>query len=164
VAIDWDGLVRDHGPAVFGTAWRILGQAADAEDVVQDVFLEAHRLHQRQPVRSWAGLLRRLAACRALDRLRQRRPSVPLDGLELSHSRDGPEATAIGRELAQRLREALTQLPQREAAVFCLRYFEDLSYQEIADTLGIGSGAVAAALYKARGKLQALLTEAAKGD
>src|SRR3954447_6381089 len=78
---DWDRIVREHGPLVFGTAWRILGHAADAEDVVQDVFLQVHRLEQVRPVRCWVALLRRLATCRALDRLRQRRATVPLDGL-----------------------------------------------------------------------------------
>ena len=47
MATDWDRIVREHGPMVYGTAWRILGNAADAEDVVQDVFLQIHQLQQR---------------------------------------------------------------------------------------------------------------------
>ena len=161
---DWDRIVRDHGPMVFGTAWRILGHAADTEDVVQEVFLEAHRLRQTQPIRHWPGLLRRLAACRALDRLRQRKTTLPLDGLALLGSDDGPEATAIGRELAERLREAIGHLSEREGSVFCLRYFEDLSYQRIAKTLDISPGAVAQALHKARARLESLLAEAVTGE
>jgi RNA polymerase sigma-70 factor (ECF subfamily) len=149
---------------VFGTAWRVLGHTADTEDVVQEVFLEAHRLGQAQPVRHWGGLLRRLAAYRALDRLRQRKVSVPLDGLALLGSGDAPEEQAIGRELAERLRQAVAQLPEREGSVFCLRCFEDLSYEQIAETLDISRGAVATALHKARAKLEALLTEVVKGD
>ena len=80
---NWDRLVRAHGAAVFGTAWRILGHAADTEEVVQEVFLEAYQLRQTQPVKNWAGLLRRLAACRALDRLRQRMPSPQLSQAQL---------------------------------------------------------------------------------
>jgi RNA polymerase sigma-70 factor (ECF subfamily) len=160
---DWDRIVREHGPRVFATAWRILGHAADTEDVVQEVFLQAHQLRQAGPVRSWAGLLRRLAACRALDKLRQRRPTVPLDGLDLAGGEGGPEQLAIEHELAERLREALAHLPPREAAVFCLRYFDDLSYEQIADTLQIRAGAVAAALHKARARLEALLLEPAQG-
>ncbi|HEV3262581.1 MAG TPA: sigma-70 family RNA polymerase sigma factor [Gemmataceae bacterium] len=161
---DWNRIVRDHGPMVFGTAWRVLGHTADTEDVVQEVFLEAHRLGQAQPVRHWGGLLRRLAAYRALDRLRQRKVSVPLDGLALLGSGDAPEEQAIGRELAERLRQAVAQLPEREGSVFCLRCFEDLSYEQIAETLDISRGAVATALHKARAKLEALLTEVVKGD
>src|SRR5271167_3071163 len=88
---DWERLVREHGPRVFGTAWRILGHAADAEDVVQEVFLQAHQLQAARPVRSWPAFLRRLAACRALDRLRQRRGTLSLDGHDTATGDDGPE-------------------------------------------------------------------------
>jgi RNA polymerase sigma-70 factor (ECF subfamily) len=159
---DWDRIVREHGPMVFGTAWRILGCAADAEDVVQDVFLQVHQLERTHPVRCWRALLRRLAACRALDRLRRRRPAVPLDGLTLAVTDDAPEDVLLGRELADRLREAVAQLPPREAEVFCLRYFEDLSYEKIAETLGVSRGAAAAALHKARAKLETALVASAK--
>jgi RNA polymerase sigma-70 factor (ECF subfamily) len=160
---DWDRLVREHGAAVFGTAWRILGHAADTEEVVQEVFLQAYRLRQTQRVKHWAGLLRRLAACRALDRLRQRKTFAPL-GEHLVGNGAAPDETAIGHELAERLRQAVAELPPREGAVFCLRYFEDFSYQQIAQALGIGPGAVAQALHKARGRLETLLTEVTKED
>lgn len=161
---DWDRIVREQGPMVFGTAWRILGHAADTEDVVQEVFLEAYRVRAAEPVRCWPALLRRLAACRALDRLRQRRPVLSLNGLHLAGNGDDPEATAIGKELAARLRQAVAELPEREATVFCLRYFDDLPNQRIAEILSIHPGAVGVALHKARAKLEALLTEAPTGD
>ena len=161
---DWERMVREHGPIVFGTAWRILGHAADTEDVVQDVFLEAYRLRAAETVRCWPALLRRLAACRALDRLRQRRATLRLDGLALASAHDGPEAVLMERELGERLRQALTQLPPREGAVFCLRYFDDLSYQQIAESLHIRPGAVATALHKARARLEALLLGAVSGE
>src|SRR4051794_9315612 len=142
---------------VFGTAWRILGHAADAEDVAQEVFLQAHQVLPTRTVRNWGGFLRRLAACRAVDRLRQRRPGVSLDTVALPSPREGPDEAAIAAELAERLRQAVSELPPREATVFCLRYFEDLSYQQIAETLQIESGAVAQALLKARAKLEGLL-------
>jgi RNA polymerase sigma-70 factor, ECF subfamily len=161
---DWDRIVREHGPLVFGTAWRILGHAADAEDVVQDVFLQIHQMHQEDPVRCWGALLRRLAACRALDRLRLRKANVSLYGLALPCGGHGPEEEAMGHELADRLREAVATLPPREGAVFCLRYFEDCSYQHIADALKITTGAVATALHKARARLENLLATAVKGE
>jgi RNA polymerase sigma-70 factor (ECF subfamily) len=161
---DWDRIVREHGPMVFATAWRILGHAADAEDVVQEVFLQVHQLHQAGPVRYWVGLLRRLATCRALDRLRQRRHTVPLDDAALASNSHTPDADLLEKELAERLRLAITQLPQREGAVFCMRYFEDLSYQQIAEALRIKAGAVATALHKARAKLEAFLLEPVPGE
>ncbi len=164
MAPDWNQIVREHGPMVFGTAWRVLGHVADTEDVVQEVFLEAHCLCEKTAVRNWPGLLRRLAMYRALDRLRQRRRTAPLDGLAIYGSEASPEEEAIGKELADRLREALTGLPERESTVFCLRYFEALPYQQIAEILETTPGAVAVALHKARAKLQTLLTEAPTGD
>jgi len=157
VATNWTRLVREHGPLVFQTAWRILGHAADAEDVVQDVFLQMHQWEQTRPVRSMPGLLRRMATCRALDRLRQRKATVPLPDLPQEGENHLPEVGVLEQELHDRLRQAISELPQREAEVFCLRYFEDLSYQDIATELGIRSGAVAAALHKARLKLEAAL-------
>jgi len=156
---DWDRIVREHGPVVYATAWRILGHAADTEDVVQEVFLQAHQVQQDQEIRCWEALLRRLAACRALDRLRARRPTVPLDTLSLTTTTDDPEAIAMERELSGRLRLAIAQLSRREATVFCLRYFDDLSYEQIAETLQITAGAVATALHKARARLESLLLE-----
>jgi RNA polymerase sigma-70 factor (ECF subfamily) len=160
VVADWDRIVREHGPAVFATAWRILGHAADAEDVVQEVFLQAFQVQQEETVRCWEALLRRLASCRALDRLRQRRGNVPLDGSMPASSGDNPEEVALERELAGRLRDAISRLPPREASVFCMRCFDDLSYDEIAQTLEIQVGAVATALHKARARLETILLEA----
>lgn len=157
---DWDRIVRDHGRTVFATAWRILGHTADTEDVVQEVFLQAHQMSQAETVRCWEALLRRLATCRALDRLRQRRLTVPLEGLSVAGAvTEEPEAAVMERELAERLRQALTQLPNREATVFCLRYFDDLPYEQIAQSLGISTGAVATALHKARARLEGILLE-----
>ena len=141
---------------VFGTAWRILGHTADTEDVVQEVFLAAHRM--RNQVRHWPALLHRLATCRALDRLRQRKPSSSLDGLALATFDAEPERTAMQRELVARLRQAIAQLPAREGEVFCLRYFEEQSYREIAQSLDMTVSAVAQALHKARLKLEELLS------
>jgi RNA polymerase sigma-70 factor (ECF subfamily) len=160
---DWDRMVRQHGQMVFRTAWRILGHVADAEDVAQDVFLEASRMPDRA-VWDWPGLLRRLAAFRALNRLHQRKRTVPLDGAALACDDEGPEEAAIGRELADRLRQSVARLPQREAAVFCLRYFDALTNEQIAETLHISPGAVAVALHKARAKLEVLLAEALTGE
>lgn len=157
--IDWNVLVREHGKAVFGTAWRILGHAQDAEDVAQEVFAEAHRQSNGTPVVCWAAWLRRLAVCRALDALRRRRITGPLAESQLAVAKDEPSAIAAGRELEVRLRRAIAELAPREAEVFCLRYFEDLSYREIAETLGISTTAASTALYQARLRLEGLLDE-----
>lgn len=159
---NWNQLVREHGPLVFKTAWRILGHAADTEDVVQEVFLQFHQWQKLRPVHHAPALLRRMAACRALDRLRQRKRHASLEDVANRSTSCDPEALAIEQELRDRLRQAIGELPEREAEVFCLRYFDDLSYQEIAEELRIQKGAVAAALHKARAKLEVMLLETTK--
>src|ERR1700687_1618407 len=111
---DWPRIVREHGPLVFGTAWRILGHVADVEDVVKEVFLQAYQLQQTRPIRYWSGFLRRLAACRALDRLRQRKANLSLHDLNLSSPGNGPDSEAMEHELRERLRLAIAELPARE--------------------------------------------------
>jgi RNA polymerase sigma-70 factor (ECF subfamily) len=163
LVIDWSRMVEECGPSVFRVAWHILGQAEDAEDVVQEVFLEAFQVAPGAHIRHWNGFLRRLATCRALDRLRRRKSTLPLDGRIPGAAAHEPEENLIGRELADRLRKALGRLPEREAEVFCLHYFEDLDNPAIAETLGIRAGAARAALHKARVKLERLLGET-QGD
>lgn len=146
----------------FDTAWRLLGHAADTEDVVQEALLEAFRLHERQPVRNWGGLLRHLATRRAIDRLRQRRTGLQLRPEVLasepaSPKSDQPEWVAIERELADRLRLAIARLPDREATVFSLSCLGEMENREIAETLGISTDAVGVALHKARNRLKHLL-------
>jgi RNA polymerase sigma-70 factor (ECF subfamily) len=159
---NWDQIVCEYRPTVFGMARRILGHAADAEDVVQEVFLQAYQVQQEETVRCWEALLRRLASCRALDRLRQRRDIESIEGHVLASTDEGPEGLAIERELADRLRQAITLLPPREAAVFCLRFFEGLSCEEVARALQTTVGAVTTALCKARARLEVNLHETAQ--
>jgi RNA polymerase sigma-70 factor (ECF subfamily) len=154
---DWERIVKEHGAVVFATAWRILGHTADTEDVVQEVFLQAHQLQQTQQVRCWEALLRRLAACRALDRLRARRLHAGLEGVDLASRAGSPEEAVLRNELRHGLRQAIARLPRRQATVFCLRHFEELSPERIAGLLNITRGAVSAALHKARLRLASLL-------
>lgn len=159
----WDQIVAEHGQNVVCLARRILGPGPDAEDVTQEVFLEAFQTRQRREVENWAGFLRKMAARRAVDRLRRRRRVQPLDGLDCADADDGPHETAVAHELADRLREAIATLPHGQATAFSLRYFDELSYNEIADALGIEPTAVGMALHKARTKLQTLLNVRASG-
>jgi RNA polymerase sigma-70 factor (ECF subfamily) len=145
---------------VISISWRILGNSADVEDNLQDVFLEACRIHQRTTVRHWRGLLRRLATTGALAKLRQRRHHASLTELSpLDRKTPVPEETAIERELEVKLRDAVAALPDREGATFALRYFENLELPEIARCLGISYSAAGAALSRARAKLTQIFDE-----
>jgi RNA polymerase sigma-70 factor (ECF subfamily) len=69
----------------------------------------------------------------------------------------GPDGHAEASELSARLREALGRLPSRQAEVFCLRFLNELSYEDIGRQLGMKPSAVGVALHRARGRLRALL-------
>ena len=141
----------------FAAAWRVLGHAGDAEDAVQEALLDAFHLHRSQHVASWGALLRRLATCRALDLLRRRRQTEPLNADATAPATSEPPLVAVASELAHLLREALLQLAPREAEVFSLRYFGELTNEEIAEELNMTTGAVGVALHKARVRLRELL-------
>jgi RNA polymerase sigma-70 factor (ECF subfamily) len=144
---------------VFQAAFRILGCAADAEDVAQDVFLEVLSGAASDKIENWGACLRRLAVFRALDRRRKRRGHVSIDTDVFPTTELSPHDETVRREMADRLRDLISGLPEREGAVFALRYFERLSNPQIAETLGISAGAVAAALRKVRSKLEAAVGE-----
>lgn len=160
---NWKAIVSEQGPGVYRIAWRILGNADDADEVVQDVFLQAYQYESRNDVSNGVGLLKRLAVCRSLDRLRRRRTESSLDDVAIVDRESGPQEHAIGNELETRLRTSIGQLPEREAEVFCLRYFDELTNPQIAEALSLATEAVATAMYKARTKLAAMLADLNEG-
>lgn len=161
---DWNELHREYGPMVVGISWRLLRQEADVEDNVQETFLAAYQLHAQEPIGHWGGLFRRLATLGALARLRKRRGHASLNDLEPVDRGCLPEQDAMARELQERLREAVAELPQRQGAVFSLRYFEGLDLAEIAQSLQISYQTAGTALCRARARLAQLFAEAARED
>jgi RNA polymerase sigma-70 factor (ECF subfamily) len=149
---------------VVQAAFRVLGNAADAEDVAQEIFLEVVSRGPRGQVRNWGAYLRKLTVFRALDRRRQRREEPAFDADCLPSMGASPHDEAVRRELAEHLRDVIAALPEREGAVFALRYFERLTNPEIAEALGISPGAVAAAIHKVRAKLEAAVTQNSLGE
>lgn len=160
---DWDRIVEHHAKRVFRVVLRILRSVEDAEDVSQDVFAEAYRLHKAGPVQSWTGLLVRLATLRSIDRLRRHRPTVQLrEGDRVSTVEPFEEAGA--KEVANRLGIAFAQLPDMQATVFVMHYFEQLSRDQVSAALGVSPEAVSSALYKVRQRLLTQLAVFNHGD
>ncbi len=160
---DWGRIVEEHGARVLRIATRILGSVHEAEDVAQDVFIEAYRMYRAGPVQSWPGLLVRLATLRAIDRRRRTRPTENLSDIDRPTT-IGPVEVAVANELAQWLRTAVGRLPDQQAAIFTLTYFEQLSRAEIASSLSISPDAVSTALYKARQRLMSQLSVSNRGE
>lgn len=156
--MDWDGLFETHADDLIRICWRILGRQPDVEDCLQETFVQAFQRAQSETVRNWPGLLRRIAVMSALALLRKRRnqPDTNLSAIafEPAAVQDTPDKAAIRRELEDRLRQEVGALPEQEAAVFCLRFFESYSVSDTANTLGISTGAVAAASFRARRHLE----------
>ena len=69
--IDWQKIIKKHGPSVWKTAYRLLGDCTDAADCFQETFICALEVSRRQHVRNFSALLARLATSRAIDRLRR---------------------------------------------------------------------------------------------
>src|ERR1051326_7540801 len=140
---DWSQVVAEHGRLVWRTARRLLTHEADAADCFQRTFLAAVELAQRETVRHWPGLLRRLTTARALEqlreRLRHRQRFVANVGIDrqVNGGAVQPEAAAVASELADDLRVALSEIDSRQAEVFCLACLVECSYAEVAELLEI---------------------------
>jgi RNA polymerase sigma-70 factor (ECF subfamily) len=158
---DWQDILTRDGPAVWRTAYRLLGNRADADECFQEACLAALEVSRRQPVRHWRALLQRLASARAMDRLRRRYrhdPGPPVEDWDAVRGPAPPPSQgAEDAELAGQLRNALARLPPRQAEVFCLHCLEEWSYQEIARHLELSIDAVGVLLHRARRQLRQLL-------
>lgn len=159
---DWNQILTQHADAVWRTAYRLLGSSADADDVMQDVFVEAVGISTAIVVRNWGAMLRRLATVRALDCLRRRighrqRASNQIEMGKLPSTVQAPEAVLLQGELSERLRWAINRLPQQHAQAFCLKFIEEMSYEDIADQLLVSVNSVGVILHRARERLRELL-------
>ena len=153
-------LFREHHGAVYRAAYRITGNAMDAEDVLQTVFTRLLRREEQPDLSERAGsYLHRAAVNAALDLMRRRKRarSVDLDevGDQLIDTKEpGPERARGSQELKTRLREAMSRLSPRQAEIFTLRYIEGLGNLEISKMLGASQTSIAVLLHRARHRLQ----------
>lgn len=152
-------LVSRHMRRAFAIAFRILEQREDAEDVVQDAFIRAlerlDRLDQSRPFAPW---LYRIVVNTALNfrrgrSLRATRP-VPENARSTTTS---PETDADRSLLAERLRQAMALLPQKQRVILLLSDLEGMSGREIADIVGIPAGTARWHLHQARAAMRRLL-------
>ena len=154
-------LVAQYSDAVFNTAYRLLGNYADAADVTQDTFIRAynalHTFRTDEPMRPW---LCRIATNQSLNRLRQRKPVFSLDNhpagtdsIPVPDYSMEPQRTVLKSERDQQLRLAILSLPPPQRAIIELRHFQDQSYAE-QSAIGCHLPRLHAKLYRIGGLIQ----------
>lgn len=170
-------LVERHKGRVYRTLYRVIGNAQDAEDLAQEVFLKLFRsLNSYRGDAAFTTWLHRLTLNVAFDwlRARKRRPlTVPLEPpgetagepIPLPASpAEGPEETALRGERREQLRQAIEALAPEYREVVLLYHFHHLSYQQIGDRLDLPVRTVETRLYRARAQLRKRLMAMEGGD
>ena len=159
-------LVESYQRAVFNLCYRMLWDAAEAEDAAQETFIRAYtRLASYDTNRKFSTWLLSIASHYCIDRLRQRRPGLlSWDGLAPWHlpsdPRPSPEEAALRHEAQHQVRALLEGLPPDYRVVLVLHYWHELSYEEIAQTLNTTLPAVKSRLFRARQMLAQAATRA----
>jgi RNA polymerase sigma-70 factor (ECF subfamily) len=166
-----DELFRRYRSVAFRVAYRLLGREPDALDAVQDAFVKAlTNLEKFRGHSSFKTWLLRIVCNAALDMGRQRKRDGWNDRQTLGQSDAGPErfgpanlppadAGLERADLRRVIDAALAQLPAPQRQTFVLHVDGELSYREVADTLGISIGTVMSRLFYARQKLKTLLAD-----
>ena len=153
-------LVERYSRYVFSVAYRLTGSVEDAEDVVQNAFLKAHRQLSRFEARAdFKTWLHRITVNCAIDLIRSRRHrEIGHDPADLeagttpasaSEALPGPDRLMLSAEIRDRLREGLTQLTPSERAAFTLRHVEGLSIREVASAMGLKTEAAKNSIFRA---------------
>jgi RNA polymerase sigma-70 factor (ECF subfamily) len=158
-------LVCRHSDELFRFLARFLGNAAAAEDLVQEVFLQVHQSAASfDPTRRFKPWLFTIAANKARDllRSRRRRPEMPLDAVVAGESSEGqtflgfladeslsPDGTVSLEEQREQVRKVLAEMPERLREVLVLSYYHGFPYKEIAEILDVPLGTVKSRLHSA---------------
>lgn len=159
---DWKSTIEEHGPQVWNSVFRIVGNEADASDCFQEVFVTAVQTSRKQQIRNMKAFLSVIATQRSIDLLRKRKPCLRLHKLDFDcdaiQSTDPPPIIGMqSKELSEQVRGALSKIPPQEAQVFCLRILNEFSYRQIAEEIKINESYVGVLINRARQKLQELL-------
>lgn len=166
----WGELYRRYAPAMYRYCRRLLPAREDAEDATTEIFMKVRqKLGTYDSSRPFTAWLYKVASNHCWDTLRRRHIRQDLetgdvDELPLEHPDPSQLQRLEAEHTTKQVREALARLPDRARAALVLRYFGDLSYEEIAETLGVRRQFVGVLLLRARHQLRdALGQSAARG-
>ena len=163
----YNGLVMRYQRQVYNLAYRMLGNAEDAGDLVQETFLRAYgALASFRQDASFLTWLYKIASNLCIDQLRSRkaRSALSLD-VELEEGREpaadsrscSPEELAIRDSVQEVVQRAISNLPEKYRVVVVMRHLQDMSVEEIANVLGMPTGTVKTHLFRAREMLRGRL-------
>jgi RNA polymerase sigma-70 factor, ECF subfamily len=159
----WGELYREYAPAMFRFCRRALPTREDAEDATMEIFMKIRdKLNQYDASRPFTAWLYRVAANHCWDMLRRRkiRQDKETDDLEtvpLEHPDPNQLDQLIEQRTSEEVRKALDKLGGRARMALVLRYYSDMSYDEIADSLGVRRAFVGVVLLRARHELRQAL-------
>ena len=159
----WGDLYREYAPAIFRFCRRAMPTREDAEDATMEIFMKLReKLSQYDPSRSFPAWLYKVAANHCWDLLRRRKARhdkdmVDLDDLPLEAPEPNQLEKLIEERSSEQVRKALNTLGARARMALVMRYYSDMSYDEIADALGVRRPFVGVVLLRARHELRQAL-------
>ena len=159
----WGELYRQYAAAIFRFCRRALPSREDAEDATMEIFVKVReKLDQYDPSRPFAAWLYKVAANHCWDILRRRRVRQDLEtgeveDLPLEHPDPGQLERLVEERTSRDVRTALAALPARARMALVLRYYAEMSYDEIAQALGVRRAFVGVVLLRARHQLRETL-------
>jgi RNA polymerase sigma factor (sigma-70 family) len=158
----WDDVVRDHSARVFRLAYRLTGNRHEAEDLTQEVFVRVFRALDTFQPGTFEGWLHRITTNLFLDQARRRRrirfEALPSNaGDRLEGPTLPPDLTVSDQMFDDDVERALAELKPEFRVAVVLCDVEGLSYEEIADVLGVKIGTVRSRIHRGRSLLRAAL-------
>lgn len=161
----WGELYRRYAPAMFRFCRRLLPAREDAEDATTEIFMKVRqKLGTYDSSRPFTAWLYKVASNHCWDTLRRRHIRQDLetgdvDDLPLEHPDPNQLQRLEAEHTGKEVRDGLARLPDRARAALVLRYFADMSYEEIAETLGVRRQFVGVLLLRARHQLRDALSQ-----
>jgi RNA polymerase sigma-70 factor (ECF subfamily) len=161
----WGDLYREYAPAIFRFCRRAMPTREDAEDATMEIFMKLReKLSQYDQTRSFTAWLYKMSANHCWDMLRRRKvrqgkETEDVDELPLATTDPSQLEKLIEERSGEEVRKALDKLGARARMALVMRYYSDMSYDEIADALGVRRAFVGVVLLRARHELRNALGE-----
>ena len=161
----WGELYREYAPAIFRFCRRAMPTREDAEDATMEIFMKLReKLTQYDQSRSFTAWLYKVSANHCWDMLRRRRvrqdkETDDVENVPIEHPDPNQLERLIEERSNEEVRKALAKVGTRARMALVMRYYSDMSYDEIADALGVRRAFVGVVLLRARHELRQALGE-----